>query len=194
MAEIRGNVNEFVITGRIINSRKRNNGSTTITVISRNGGDIYVHIQCRKGMLPEFENRTHVKVEGHIETANHMDSNKNLQHTQTFVADNVILDQTMSEDRFGIRGKFYLPPSCTIYLKGRINKVLDSGNWIRYQIEDGMGNYIRSSMKKLDRQPEINPGDEVCIVGSLSTNRKEIKGRKATFEDIIVMDIGKVSA
>ena len=187
--------NEFIITGRIINRRDRNNGDSLITIASRNGKDVYPKVLCPKGMLPEkTDDRVHVKATGHIIAKTHINEDKRVQYDQTLVADSIALDQTIAEARFGKRGIFFPEPSCKIYLGGRVRSSMDDGGWIRLQIEvnepreeDGM--LIRMSMKKLERQPRISYGDNVCVAASLSTPKKRIGGRNVYFEDILVEDI-----
>ena len=192
--------NEFVITGRLTSLRSRKNGDRQGVVISRNGNnDLFVHMIFPKDVLKEnLKNRIHVRIRGHIRAQIYTDEAKKLKYSQSFIADEIETDETLADKYFGIHGKFYPIPSCEICLKGKISNVLDNNDWMRYQIEipeeDGKKSSLRLSMKKIDRHPDINKGDEVCVIGSLTTPKKEINGKNRTFEDILVMDIVKIDS
>ena len=188
-------INEFTVTGRIIKKKEKENGDVRITVASRNGkDDIFPHILCPKGLLPKCDNRVHVKISGHITASTAVWGNEQkLQYTQTLIADNITVDQTISEEKFGVRGRFYPRPAFELCLKGTVHSAREENGWMRYQVElPSRGDnktLIRLSMNKLERQPDLKKGDEIYAVCGLTTPKKIINGKSVTFEDLIVIDM-----
>ena len=193
-------INKVIANGRLITKGERPNGDVYVTLLSRNGRDLFMRFICTKDMVADIPLRAHVTITGFIRSYEYKDKKDGkTKFYQTFVADKVEQDMTLIEKEFGpqYKGKFYAEPSCAIYLKGTVLNIRDEGTWIRYLIstEDhnrpGKNSIIRLSMRKLDRQPDIQKNDTVLAVCSASTTKKEINGKTEYFEDIIISDICK---
>ena len=195
--ERNGFINEFSISGRMISKTNLKSGDTRIVVMTKNGDrDVYAHILCPKDVMIRCDMRAHICVKGYIMARTFPARNGGgLQYNQTMVAESIELSKTLTEDRFGVKSRFYPLPSCKIYLKGTVHSVFDNDGLIRYQVTVGSNpegeqtSTIRLSMKKLDRHPEARPGDTICIISGLSTPVKTINGRKTHFSDLIISDL-----
>ena len=196
MAGTVSSVNEIDVVGRLIARNEKKNGDTYITVLSKNGTDIYVHFLCPKGVMPECRMRKHIKVKGYTSSHSYVDQNGKNRFAQTFIAEAVSIVKTRAEEKFGVQGIFFPELTCNIYMKGILRNIIDEPSWVRLLIETDIGmsdrrsSSVRLSMKRIDRQPKLKKGDVICITGSLSTPEKEIDGKITHFEDIIVTDIG----
>ncbi len=188
--------NEIYITGRLIASRKRQDGKSVITVVSKNGADIFLHFICDQDMkLPELRN--HVTVRGHMEPYMYRDSSGSYNAAIDWIADEASVRKTLAEERFGKRGKFYRFPECEIALTGTLKKIKEEKDWIRYVIlpdlpENDKHVPVTVHMKKPDRLPTVKVGERVGVVCRISTPVKEREGKKIYYEDIMVEDIATI--
>lgn len=200
-AELIMNDNVITATGRVVTLRE-SNGNVILTLVTKNGNDVYIRFRCTAEMVAQLQYHARVRVTGHIESyLRKAKDSSNRTIVQYFVADSVVPDTTLVEDAYGIKGKFFAPPSARLYLKGTmVSVIMDSKDWIRYILRVDCPNpntgtrsaTIRVSMKRADRQPEIKPGDTVCMACYLSSPVKEENGKKLYMEDLIVADIAKV--
>lgn len=189
-------INEVEITGRIVGKREKGKDTVSITLISYNGRDTYPKFLCRKELLPEIAEQPHIKlhIKGHLESYNKK-TPKGWIRQQRIVADEVNREETLTEKKFGAKGRFYKRAECFVNIKGKIRSVIDDGDWYRYLIEvdnDHISRHpsvLKVSMKKIDRQPLVINGDTVCCVCTVATNKKGEKGHERFYEDIIVLDI-----
>lgn len=190
-------VNEIETTGRIISESKQKNGTTVITVYSDNGKGIYPKFVCRGNVLPEHGERARVKIKAHIEMHPVRIQGEWVKRQQ-FYADEITLEDTMTQTKFGIKGKFFSKPHTILYLMGKVQYVKKDGEWYRYIIEvdtdrkDRNSSDIHVSMRKTDRHPDVKEGMRICCVCNLSTPKKEINEKVQYFEDIIISDIAIV--
>lgn len=189
-------INKIVASGRVVSLNEKN-GTCYITIASKNGRDIYPKFVCSKDIVPELPTHARVKIEGHVESGTKKNKdNKQWLMSQKFIADKVSLDTTMTEEAFGIKGKFFAPPEVNIYLKGTIIGITDDTDWFRYTIKiegsEDKKTTVRVSMKKLDRHPDVKEGDNVCAICAVTTPKKQVNGRICYFEDILVSDLVKV--
>ncbi len=191
-------VNEIVASGRIITIKERKNGDKIVTLITKNGRDVFLRFVCSKGVLPELNDHAHVQITGHVISVAYRDDNKKFHQDQSFVADEIIPSPTLTEKKFGVKGKFFAYPECAAYLKGTVKKVLDEGEWVRLILhideerKDRKPATVRLSMKKLSRQPELKKGDTICAVCTVTTPKKMIDGKATYFEDLLISDLAKV--
>lgn len=192
--------NEVFITGRVISVYKNDNGSARLTVITKNGKDVYAKCYCPPGVLPSFNLRTRICVKGYLNTYMHRDRSGIVRNTQQIVVESIYRDATILEQKYGIKGHFYRPFTCEILLTGRVKAVQDAGAWINMtlevdnDVEDRRAHSVRVGMKKIDRQPSIKEGDIVYTVCSLSTPRKEIEEKSVEFTNVVVHDIAVASS
>ena len=189
--------NELTLTGRIIAERTAKSGAKIITVASKNGEDVILHITCPKDMdVPEHRARVAVKAQIVPHLTEDRGNGKKLEIEWRAVS--IERRKTLTEEKFGVKGKFYSFPSCSVCFTGKISKIKEETDWVRYSIildSNGANSIpITASMKKIDRMPAINDGDHVGIVGSLATPMKMIDGKKVCFENIMVDDIAVISA
>ncbi len=188
-------INEIRVLGRLISLHANNDGSAIITVLTRNGKDVFIRFYCAPGKLPELERHARICVIGHVNCFSRR-TDAGYRNVQQFVADKVYKDTTMTEKKYGVAGRFFAPFSCEIYIKGVVRSVTSSGNdWLAYNVEvdgdkdDMRPSVVKLNMKKVDRQPEINAGDVIYTVCSLSTPKKVLDGETVYFSNIVISDI-----
>lgn len=197
-AEIKTVSNKVIVSGRLITERERKGGGKIVTIVSKNGKDVFLRFQVKSNdIIPPHKEHAHVKIVGHIESHTYRDTDKKFKQLQNFIADEITLSKTMTEEIFGVKGKFFDYPSCVAYIKGEIKKVTDEDQWVRIVLavdpDDKQHNTsIRLSMRKLERQPELKKGDKICVVCSINTPRKEVNGKEMYFEDLNISDIAKI--
>ncbi len=187
--------NEVFITGRVIAIHNNANGAVRLTVLTRNGKDVYAKCYCPNGVPSDINVRSRVCINGHIDAYMRRDSGGVYRSVQQVVVDRIYKDSTIVEQKFGVKGHFYNPFQCEISLKGKVVSFQDQGQWFNMTLEvDGDNNdrrkhNVRLGMRKIDRQPVINEGDTVYAVCSLSTPKKEVDDRTIEFTNIVVSDI-----
>lgn len=191
--------NEIVVRGRIIKETTTKNGTTIITVVTKSGSlDVFLRFVCKNVEVPAHTKRAHVVVTGHAIGYLHRNSEGKTEYEQYLVADDVQLENTMLQDAFGVQGKFFPTPSVSYYITGKLVAIFEDGDWYRYVVEmdsqDGSNrrSRVRMNMKKLDRHPELEKGDIVCAIATISSPKKVIDGKTRYFEDVIISDLAKV--
>lgn len=196
MKELNNLTNKIIASGRIVSINEKN-GKCYVTVASKNGRDVYPKFMCDKESLSELSAHARIRVEGHVESQ--AKKNKDVDKwfmTQRFVADSIVPEVTMTEQVFGVKGKFFPSPEVNIYIAGVITKITEEDEWYRYtiKIDDGIHkpSTVRTSMRKLDRHPDITEGDNICAICSVATPKKENEGKIYFFEDILISDLVKL--
>lgn len=193
-------VNKVFIKGRIVTFREVN-GTPMFTVVSKNGNRIiFIKMSCAKSVMPEnLKNARHarVNIEGHIESyrakRNEEGKRRIVQH---FVADKIEPSKTLTDEIFGVKGKFFEEPCIRVYLKGKLTGIVEEPEWNRYNIDLSQGNLhttVRVSQKKIDRPVEVNIGDTICALCVVNTPEKHFEEGIKRMEDILVSDLAKVS-
>jgi hypothetical protein len=187
--------NKFVITGRLISSRKNEDGTGWITIYTKNGIDIYAKIFCPKEIFKEMRNRSHVVATGYIKEKWNASNHRN---SQKFIAETLEYEKTITEEHFGEIGKFYKEPNIQIFVSGTVRSTMKKNGWYLYAvIPDGDTKDKRTQllieMKELDRHPNVRVGDKICAVCSLSTPRKTLNDKTVYFENIIVSDLAVIT-
>ncbi len=186
-------VNEIELTGRLVKERIRQDGTAVVTMFSRCGRDVFLRFYCPAGTLPPHKQHAMLRIKGHMRIRKSSDEDTGF--VQGFVADEVSPQPTLAEERFGVRGRFFREPECRIYLKGEVRKVAESKGYLRIHMavregaEGGRMITVLVNMKRLERQPEIRPGDTICAVCAASTPEGEKNGERKYWEDVIVSDI-----
>lgn len=187
-------INEIEASGRIISIRPRNDGTSMITLVTQSGKDAFLRFLCPEGSLSNIKERTHVRINGYIKSYTYKDTETDKFKTaQRFVASKITKEPTLTEEKFGVEGKFYSAPECKIYLKGTVQAVRKDNEWYRIilKVKDGdvSTSNIQINMKELDRQPDIKEHDTICCVCGVSTPKKELEGKTVYFENIQVSDL-----
>lgn len=193
-------VNKVFIKGRIATLREIN-GTPVFTIVSKNGSrTIFVRMSCAKSVMPEdLKNKRHarVNIEGHIESyrakRNEEGKRRIVQH---FVADKIEPSKTLTDEIFGVKGKFFEDPCIRVYLKGKLTGIIEEPEWNRYNIDLSQGNLhttVRVSQKKIDRPIEVGIGDIICALCVVNTPEKHFAEGTKRMEDILVSDLAKVS-
>ena len=193
-------VNKFELTGRVVATREDHYGNKMVTIFTKNGKDVYLKVRMDKEVYAAIDGTNHaiVNITGHIvnkRVPSRVEKNKYIL-AQQFVADIVSPEKTLTDAFFGVKGKFHLPLSIKIYIRGILasSNVNDKG-WTRYVVDTFNDKNKKTSivtyLGKVDRRPKVNNGDMVCMVCSLSTPKKEVNGKAINYEDIIVSDIAK---
>lgn len=193
------NVNQVDAEGRIVSIRPRKDGITSVmTIISKNGRDIFPRFICPSKEISGYKIHDRVQIKGHIHTYP-LVVDKKYRMQQEFIADSIIPAETLSDQVFGVKGKFFAQMKCDVYVKGIVASVKTDGEWYRYTVEvpsdqkNGYADKIYMSMKKIDRHPVINKGDTICSICGVSTPVKTIDDKNKYFEDLIVSDIAIVT-
>lgn len=190
--------NEVIAVGRVTSIKQSTSGKTVLTIVTQNGkNDVYIPFICPDGIPAGVGHRSHATVVGHVESVTfHPEENKT-RHELRFVADHIEPSKTLAESAFGTKGKFFPAPTCSVAVAGTIKTIVDEKEWLRIMLEVDIGNgrttYIRTSMKRLERQPDLKEGDEIGIVGSLTSPRKTRDGKTQIYLDIVVSDLAKLS-
>ena len=183
-------MNKVVINGRIVSIRAINGGKKIVTISSKNGRDVYPRVECTAEMTDGLKEHARVTVEAHIVSPSIRDkATGKWNPSQYFVADSITPAKTLTEEYFGLKGKFFAPPDVNICLSGEVVGVIESGDWLRYIIKTDERTTIKTNMKKLDRQPDIKKGTKIYAVCSVSTPKKEVNGRTEYYEDILITDL-----
>ena len=192
-------VNKVFVKGRVATISDVN-GTVLFTVVSKNGNrTIFVKMSCKKSVMPqEIRGRGHarVDVEGHIES--YLTKKDGKRHiTQHFVADKITLSKTLTDEIFGVKGKFFEEPKAQVYLKGTLLSIIEDPEWYRYNIDisnEVRHTTVRVSLKKIDRPVEVKVGDTICALCTISTPEKQFSDGTKQFMDILVSDLAKVNA
>lgn len=194
MATKSSTVNEIVVSGRAITTKETKNSEATITIVSKCGNNSsYIHFRCNKDIIPSYKHRAHVTVRGHVRSLRFKDGDRK-RTGQVFVADEINTSRTLTDEKFGIKGRFFDDPQSKAYIKGVVKRIVDDGDWLRVSVEvdrdinNRNASTVLMSMKKLDRQPKINIGDVLCVVAGIVTHKKTVEGKNIYFEDLVVQD------
>lgn len=186
-------VNEVVVTGRIMNVVKHQDGTVGMTVYSMGGEPIYPTFQMKQDMVPQGDSHQSVKITGHVDVYRAKNHDGKFTTRQVFVADKVEKPKTLVEERFNVPGRFVGALSSACYLKGKIKRNVKDGEWYRMAVTVNAGKQNESiavDMRELDRQPVIKEGDTVYIVCTISTRRRKLpNGKVMHYENLIVSDI-----
>lgn len=190
-------VNKVLTTGRVISIRNVSKSRCIVTVISRNGRDIYPRFLCDISKMPPLQTHARVRVEGHIESHRYKDKEDGKWKVeQRIVADIIEPAVTITEEYFGEIGKFFAPLSTIVFIKGVVTDVKKSENWYKYNInvseDEKQPLTIQVSMKELDRHPDIKKHDTVCAVCGMSTQQKVFGDTTYSYENMVVSDIAIV--
>lgn len=190
-------VNKVVTTGRVISIRNVSKSKCIVTVISRNGRDIYPRFLCDISKIPPLQTHARVQVEGYIESHRYKDNEDGKWKVeQRIVADSIEPAVTITEEYFGKTGKFFAPFNTTVFIKGVVTDVKKSDNWYKYNInvseDEQLPLTIQVSMKELERHPNIKKHDTVCTVCGISTPQKVFGDTTYNYENIVVSDIAIV--
>ena len=187
-------VGEIKASGRVVSERLNSKGQKIITIISKNTDDVYLRFYCDPEIVPPHNFHQHMTVEGHIEPTVYKDEEKKFRLTFHFVADKIEVSRTLTEERFGVKGKFFEYPNCRVNICGVIQNVTQNKDWIKILVrikgknQKGASNVL-ISMKKLERQPVLDKGRTIYAVCNVFSPKKEVRGKMEYFEDIIVSDI-----
>lgn len=188
-------INEFEATGRIVSMKKYGNNSTLITLFINNptGRDAYPQFVCENKLLPQnLKHHTNVFIKGSVSVYPLYD-----QHTgekkywQRFSVSHMERAKTLTELKFGVKGKFAAESYMNIYLKGEIKEINTNKDWYNYLIFTGTHS-LTVGMRKLERHLSLKEGDTICCVCKVSTIEKETKGQTVRFENILVTDLAKI--
>jgi hypothetical protein len=188
--------NLILATGRVVTRKDYPNGSCMLVVATKNGRDMFPRFFCAKGIVPELAQHARVRIEARVVSDKRKDrETSKWVVVQRFEAYKVEPDTTLTEDAFGVKGKFFSPPAIDIYLRGKVIGIKEDSEWIRFTVQlPAEGKRISTaliSMKKIDRQPDIKKGNDIVAVCSVTTPKKERNGEVRYYEDIIVRDIAK---
>ncbi len=186
--------NKVVASGRVVRIRRLPNGSAVVMLASKASKMIFPSFTVPSGAWEKLRVRDRVHVEGHVETylAN---TKAGKVKKQKFTADTIGKEPTLTEDYFGIKGKFYPEMYVRVYLRGEITGMTDTKDgWLHYVIAvDGDNDRRESFVKVNHKKPEygktFDKGDKICAVCGVTTAEKEKDGKQIKYEDICVLDI-----
>lgn len=225
MDNIMNKNNKVSARGRIISIKRNDYGHRSLVLYIKKGANpvpLYVSFALNTDLPLSVTVNSHVKIEGHVVARIYRDEVwERSSYMQYFVADKVELDKTKIEEVFPEdcdgEGFGYAEPYMTVALKGEIAKISEAEDksgkprtWTRI--------LLRGEQEKGSRHPlmvfaqyssnmrvsdvKLHTGDKVCLVGTVSSRRKEIgkasnskNGHKKfsqptkTYEDIIVDDL-----
>ena len=200
MYDMKDDTNCVVVSGRVIRTKELKDNRALITLHQKKTRDTYVRFICDKKLLPEFKLRDRLTITGHvIQTV--LYAGKGRIDSQYFEASKVELTKTPVEEEFGITGKFYGEPINKIIVSGRLTAVTKKNGWMRYSVlapyknskgELKLDNVIFFAQKEPDRPLTLSNGDRLCIVGHVSSAKKQIRGKDMYYEDMLADDVAKV--
>lgn len=186
------NVNIVEISCRLVSAKKFESGAGFITGYVKNGTDVFPRIYCPKEVYKEFKKHSRIKVIGHI-SSRVVRENGKFKRTQQIVADSLELEQTLTEDYFGIKGKFFKDFTVSILLKGKLKSINRASGWSKLVLniptKTNPNNTVIVNMKDIDRPIQYSVGDTICAVCGLSTPQKVINEKNVIYEDIVVSDL-----
>lgn len=188
-------INEVIATGKVVSITPGTHRSS-VRIVTKNGNiDTYPLFFCNAEQCSNLRVGDHVRVRGCVEVYFKKSASGEIQRRQCFVATKIEKALTMCEEKFGVKGKFWESPTNAIYISGELkSQSVRADDWmsLNLQVSESDRDVVKINMKKLDRQPEINKGDVVCIRGGISTVNKSFGDKKMHFENIIVSDIGVI--
>lgn len=190
-------VNKVLTTGRVISIRNMSKSRCIVTVLSRNGRDIYPRFLCDISKIPPLQTHARVMVEGHFESYRYKDKEDGKWKVeQRIIADSIEPAITITEEYFGEVGKFFAPLASSVFIKGVVTDVKKTDNWYKYNIDvsedDSQPLTIQVSMKELDRHPDIKKYDTICAVCGISTPQKVFDNITYNYENIVVSDVAVI--
>ena len=99
-------VNSVAVTGRCISVRDYRKTMKLVTLFCKgdDGHDVYPQFVCKD--VPDDLLRRQLTITGHIQNFPLKTPNGAIVHRQRFVADSIQRSQTLTEEVFGIKGKF----------------------------------------------------------------------------------------
>lgn len=187
-------VNAVEASGKVINIKSYPGGSQRITLLIKSGEKIfYPHFFLPKDLVDNsIEENERVHIKGHLRTY----TSKNADGTQTFnknvTIDEIKEEETLTKQAFNHKGMFYPEMFTRVYVKGRVAKLTDDGEWYRIVMDLGSNGRPTLSLKKRPKLPKINVDDKICAVGIITTAKKEYGDTSATFDTVILQDIAKL--
>lgn len=193
------NVNVVEVRGRIVGERVKGS-KTFFTVCSnaggKNGKSVFTHFET-KAALPEHKSRAMLTVKGHLESKKAKRGNEIIL-TQVYVADDVELADTITDEYFGVKGKFFEKHSATAFLNGIVVSIKDDGEWIRYILNVGnVGsheNTVLMTAKKQERPIVVRVGYRVCAVCKITSTTMMIDRKEIPLNSLVVNDMAVISA
>lgn len=189
-------INRVEITGRIVGNTERPDGSRYITLYSTSGKkETYPSFVCPREKYKEIKMHTRVLVIGHVVSYIQKKDNKNIR-VQRIIADSICPDKTLTEEIFGVKGKFYEPFKSNYYAKGIVTKIIDDNDYLQYIVSVPEGERNRTvllRMKKPDRLPPIKKGSVACFVCNIMAKQKIKNENTNYFQDFIVQDTAPVN-
>lgn len=183
--------------GEAANGRERENDlarNTILNIAYGSGADEH------SGGIPL---RSMVAIEGHINA----NSYKNeifdrWGYIQYIEADRITFVPSEMEEVFGVKGFHYENTYVRTYLKGTVAKIIpprNGSNWVNLSVRTsgrahgGRGVVRAQYSVRMRRVNEIGmtlkEGDKICLVGTISSTDKPVRGVLTHFEDVIIDDM-----
>lgn len=192
------NLNKVSVRGRVVSDRIKNK-RRILTIVSKIGNnEVYTPFEGTDETIPDHNFHGIMCVNGHLESRRVKRGGREVAKT-FFVADEVKEAKTITEEVFGIEGKFFEKHSTDVFLNGIVVGVQEEDDWLFYTIHLGKigkrDNTARISAKKQDRHLNVKVGDRICAcckIKSALISDAEHTDKKVPVNSIIVNDMAIV--
>lgn len=195
--------NEVTLRGFVVHKYEANK-ATVITISTGTAGKVpnYPKTVC---FGKHIETAKDINVGDNITVKCNMQSSRRKKdeeefYTQSLFVDEISKSPKLMEEEFGLTGKKYAPPLNEAKFAGIVKYIYSPAkNMVKFTLlteKNGRKSYIVMTYFTRDVgqvMESIRVNDNVCVVGSIQTNKK-IKGDEVLhYENIIVSDLEKVS-
>lgn len=187
-------VNEIMVDGRVVYIGFRGNRAF-FTMYVKKDREYYPQFFCDKKTAESLVLRERYVVYGHAKIFIFRKDEKTAP-SQVLIADKVEKKPTLTEKRFGVRGKFFSGFDATAYFTGTIRNVRSEGAWTRLSLDleapENVRSRIQLSMKNTRKGTELKDGDHVCCVCNLETKERIFDGERKKYIDFLVQDVAVI--
>ncbi len=190
--------NSFTARGRIVTINDTKDGLKRVTLMVKGERDVFPEICCKAELLPEFKEHAMIDVIGYVKSE-YEKREEELIYRPRLMALSIAPAPTITEEAFGIKGRFWEPKPCIYLIEGtivhRVVDVVPSGDtYIRYYVEtdcEGEKTVARLDWKQIDRHPELDIGDSVCAACNIHTPKKTLGNNTKHFLNLDVIDMAQ---
>lgn len=198
--------NEFTIRGRLLSASTGKTGRTYLTVLVTEIPDkpTFPSVVLASGLkLPEnIHPKMNVFIKGYVEGYNARIENGKLHHFQRLVATRIEPGRTEIETIFGEGGVVKERSKFRSYITGELVRTIDiNDQWAKIVVkalpseDTETVNYIVLSFSKRFSSfkfESFEVGAVYNIYARVSTPKKELDGKKRSFNDLLAQDVAKV--
>jgi len=195
-------VNEIEVRGTIVH--KYATDKTTILTISTgkattvpNYPKVVFFGDIAKKVDTEYNLYDNVSIKGNVQSSRRVDGEK-VFYTQSIFGEEIGRTPKEMENAFGLEGEKFEAPINEAKIAGVVTSVsTPSTNIVKFNvktIKNGRNSVVQLFFftKEVGTVMEtIRPQDNICVIGTIQTTKKERKGETVHFENVVVSEIQK---